>query len=75
MTKLPVLTAKQVIHALEKAGFYIHHQRGSHVRMLHSKNLELKVTIPYHSKDIPRGTLHRIIRQAGLIVDGFLKLL
>ena len=33
MTKLPVVSGKQVIKALGKAGFYIHHQKGSHVTL------------------------------------------
>jgi len=33
--KLPVLKAKEVVRALQRAGFYIHHQAGSHARLLH----------------------------------------
>ncbi|KAF5422865.1 MAG: putative RNA binding protein YcfA, dsRBD-like fold, HicA-like mRNA interferase family [Candidatus Methanomarinus sp.] len=33
MTKLPVVSGKQVIKALGKTGFYIHHQKGSHVTL------------------------------------------
>lgn len=36
MAKLPIVKPKEVIRALQKAGFYIHHQTGSHARFLHS---------------------------------------
>lgn len=76
MAKLPVLKPKQVIAALERAGFYIHHQRGSHARLLHKTRGDLHVTVPVHNKDIPPSLLkHRILKQAGLTGEEFLKLL
>ena len=39
---------------------------GSHVRLLHSRGSELRVTVAYHSRDLPRRTLTRILRQADL---------
>ena len=73
--KLPVLKAKDVVRALERAGFYIHHQSGSHARLLHPTRHELRVTVPIHSKDIPPSLLRRILRQAGLSDDEFAKLI
>jgi len=64
--KLPVLKAKEVVRALERAGFYIHHQTGSHARLLHRTKSDLRVTVPNHSKDIPPTLLRRILKQAGL---------
>lgn len=76
MAKLPVLKPKQVIAALERGGFYIHHQRGSHVRLLHKTRADLHVTVPVHNKDIPPSLLkHRILKQAALTEEEFLKLL
>jgi predicted RNA binding protein YcfA (HicA-like mRNA interferase family) len=73
MSSLPSLKAKQVVRALQRAGFYIHHQTGSHARMIHAENPARRVTIPIHGKDIPRGTLANIIRQSGLTIDEFLE--
>lgn len=74
--KLPVLKPKQVVAALLRAGFYIHHQRGSHARLLHRIHPELHVTVPIHNKDIPPSLLkHRILKQAGLSEEDFLALL
>jgi predicted RNA binding protein YcfA (HicA-like mRNA interferase family) len=72
---LPILKAREVVTALCKAGFFIHHSTGSHVQLKHRDNLELRVTVPNHSGDVPRGTLRSIIRQAGLTMDQFSALL
>jgi len=75
MDSLPVLKPRVVVNALLRGGFYIHHQTGSHVRLVHETRPDLRVTVPIHSKDTPKGTLRRIIRQAGLTVEEFLQLL
>jgi predicted RNA binding protein YcfA (HicA-like mRNA interferase family) len=75
MDSLPVIKPKEAIRAFLRGGFYIHHQTGSHARLIHETRTELRITVPIHSKDIPKGTLRRIIRQAGLTVEDFLKLL
>lgn len=72
---LPVVTAKECLRALRKAGFYIDHQTGSHARLLHESRLELRLTVPMHAKDLPRGTLKSILRQAGLSTKEFIELL
>jgi predicted RNA binding protein YcfA (HicA-like mRNA interferase family) len=75
MDSLPVLKPRVVVNALLRGGFYIHHQTGSHVRLIHETRPNLRVTVPIHSKDTPKGTLRRIIRQADLTVEEFLQLL
>jgi len=60
---------------LQRAGFFIDHQTGSHARLFHHMRPELKLTIPIHNKYLPQGTLRSILRQAGLSVEEFLKLL
>jgi predicted RNA binding protein YcfA (HicA-like mRNA interferase family) len=72
---LPVLKAREVVAALERAGFFIHHSTGSHVQLKHPDHPELRITVPYHSGDVPHGTLRSIIRQAGLTVEQFSALL
>jgi predicted RNA binding protein YcfA (HicA-like mRNA interferase family) len=73
--KLPVLKAKEVVRALERASFYVHHQTGSYARLLHSTRTDLRVTIPIHSKDIPPFLLKRILKQAGLSEEDSVSLL
>jgi predicted RNA binding protein YcfA (HicA-like mRNA interferase family) len=72
---LPIIKPRQCIRALERAGFYIHHQSGSHARLLHRTRADLRVTVPTHNKDLPRGTLRNILRQADLSADELLELL
>ena len=72
---LPVVKARECVQALQKAGFYIDHQRGSHARLLHQTDPSRKVTLPIHKKDLPPGTLKSILRQAGLSVAEFIALL
>ena len=69
---IPVLKPKLVIRTLERNGFYVHHVSGSHYIL---KKDGLRVTVPYHNKDLKPGTLKSIIEQAGLTVEEFLDLL
>ena len=73
--RLPALTARDVIRALERAGFRETRTSGSHRRLVHTSDPARKVTIPIHSGDLKRGTLRAIIAQAGFTVDEFLQLL
>jgi predicted RNA binding protein YcfA (HicA-like mRNA interferase family) len=70
--KLPALKPKVVIKALEQNGFYVHHVTGSHYIL---KKEKLRVTVPYHNKDLKPRTLKSIIEAVGLTVEEFLNLL
>ncbi len=73
MSKLPVVSGTECIKALEKIGFEDYRQRGSHI-VLVRKSPPAQTTIPNH-KELDRGTVRAIIRQAGLTVDEFVALL
>jgi predicted RNA binding protein YcfA (HicA-like mRNA interferase family) len=75
MSELPVVTPRQLLRALERSGFFIHHVRGSHYYLKHPGRPALRVTAPFHNKDIKRGTLRAILREAGLTVDALVDLL
>ena len=65
MSRLPVLSAREVIRILEQVGFEVVRQRGSHVRLKHEDGRV--VTVPVHSgQDISRGLLRKILRDAEL---------
>jgi len=72
--ELPVLKPKQVVAALEKAGFEVRRQTGSHVTM-YKTSIRYPISIPLHPGDLPKGTLRAIVRQAGLTVEELLGLL
>jgi predicted RNA binding protein YcfA (HicA-like mRNA interferase family) len=73
--RLPALRSKDVVSALERAGFVKSRMSGSHCRMVHPGDPTRKITIPIHAKNIKRGTLRAIIAQSGLTVGEFLALL
>ena len=73
--RLPALKAREVIRALERAGFVVSRTSGSHCRLIHSADPARKITVPVHSADLKRGTLRGIIAQAGLTVAEFIALL
>jgi len=61
MGALPMLTARQVLRALEQAGFQVRRQTGSHARLKHADGRV--VTVPVHAgQDIGRGLLRKILR-------------
>jgi len=69
--RLPGLTARQVLRALERAGFYVHHQTGSHATLKNRAEPARRVTVPIHPGDLQRGTLMAIIKKAGMTKDEF----
>jgi predicted RNA binding protein YcfA (HicA-like mRNA interferase family) len=75
MSKLPVITGYEVIKALRKTGFIATRHRGSHIRLKKIENGKtIKITVPVHG-ELKKGTLTRIIKDAGLTLDEFLQLL
>jgi predicted RNA binding protein YcfA (HicA-like mRNA interferase family) len=75
VTRLPALSYLKIIRALRKRGFLVVRQRGSHVRLQkETADGVLKLTVPAHDP-VKRGTLRRIIRDAGLSVEEFRELI
>jgi predicted RNA binding protein YcfA (HicA-like mRNA interferase family) len=60
----PPVTSSQVIARLKKDGWVLVNVRGSHHQFKHP-NKAGKVTVPHPKKDLPKGTLRSIYRQAG----------
>lgn len=73
MSELPIISGMDCVKALKKLGFYSKRQEGSHV-ILRRDNPFTQTVVPDH-KELDRGTLRAIIRQTGLSVDEFIKLL
>ncbi|MGB9717824.1 MAG: type II toxin-antitoxin system HicA family toxin [Thermoproteota archaeon] len=72
MSKLPVVSGRDVIRALSKLGFYPVRQRGSHVFLRHEDGR--RTVVPLH-EEINKTTLMDILNQIGLTKEEFLKLL
>jgi predicted RNA binding protein YcfA (HicA-like mRNA interferase family) len=73
VSKLPRISGRECVKALGKTNFYFKRQEGSHI-ILRRDNPFAQVVVPEH-KELDRGTLRAIIRQAGLSVDEFINLL
>ena len=72
MPKLPQLTGGEVVRRLKRLGFYEDHRKGSHVVLRHSATSAV-TEVPCHgSKTVKKGTLHAILKQAGVTVEQFL---
>jgi len=75
MTKIPSLPYDQIIRGLQRDGWIVVRQKGSHVRLQKRTSTGiLKLTIPAH-RPIKRSTLSHILKQAKLTVDEFKRLL
>jgi predicted RNA binding protein YcfA (HicA-like mRNA interferase family) len=62
--RLPVVSGAQLVRVLEQLGWEVVRQRGSHVRLKHSDRSAFLV-VPLH-RELKRGTLSGILRDAGL---------
>jgi len=71
---LPVVKPWEVVAALEKAGFEVRRQTGSHV-IMYKADIRRPISVPRHPGNLPKGTLRAIIREAGLTRTEFLKLI
>ncbi|MBW2038006.1 MAG: type II toxin-antitoxin system HicA family toxin [Deltaproteobacteria bacterium] len=73
MTKLPVVSGRQLCKILENIGYLIDHHTGSHIILRNINPPYRRLTVPDH-KEIAKGTLRAIMRQTGLTVKEFKKL-
>ena len=68
MPKLPSLNPQKIIKILEQNGFILDRVKGSHHIFYHPKT-KRRVVVPLHKKDLPKGTLLEILKQAGISKD------
>ena len=74
MSKVPSLPYDRIIRALQRDGWVVVRQKGSHIRLQkHTPAETLKLTVPAH-RPIKRSTLSHILKQARISVDDFLNL-
>jgi predicted RNA binding protein YcfA (HicA-like mRNA interferase family) len=75
LNKVPSLNYNFVVAALQRGGWVVVRQRGSHIRM-HKQTSEgvRKITVPAH-KPIKRSTLAKLLADADLPIAEFLRLL
>lgn len=68
MGKLPQISGQELCKALEKDGFLFVRQTGSHkIYQKHSEEGVITIPVPVHSsKSLKKGTLHNILKKAGI---------
>jgi predicted RNA binding protein YcfA (HicA-like mRNA interferase family) len=72
LSKIPSENYDRILAALQRLGFSVLRQRGSHVRLQRQLPTRLiKITVPAH-KPVKRSTLSRILKQAEISLDDFL---
>jgi len=75
MPKLPSISGNRAVQCFEKVGYQVVRQRGSHIRMCHkSDSTKRLLTIPRH-KTLGKGLMRKLLRDAELTIEEFLKLL
>jgi predicted RNA binding protein YcfA (HicA-like mRNA interferase family) len=75
MTKVPSKNYQQIVNALQRDGWVVVRQKGSHIRLQkHVGSETLKITIPAH-RPVKRPTLSHILKQARLSLERFIELL
>jgi len=75
VTSIPSLSYREIVSALQRDGWVVVRQRGSHIRLQkHIEDWTLKLTVPAH-RPVKRSTLSHILKQAELELDRFLELL
>jgi predicted RNA binding protein YcfA (HicA-like mRNA interferase family) len=66
MAPHPSIKPKKLIKLLLSQGFYIHTQKGSHIKLKHVDDPKKIVIVPYHNKELKPKTLLSIIKSAGI---------
>jgi len=72
--RLPAVTPREAVRALERCGWQLDRVKGSHHVFRHPDH-QHRVVVPVHARDLARGTLNAIIEASGVSREEFLKLL
>jgi predicted RNA binding protein YcfA (HicA-like mRNA interferase family) len=65
MSTTPAFTSKELIRVLTERGFVLDRQKGSHA-IYKLPDGTRRAVVPMHNRDIPKGTFHSILKQAGI---------
>lgn len=74
MSVLPRISGREAVAAFRRLGYEVDRQRGSHIILRHSEPPHRRLTVPDH-REIGKGTLRALIREAGITVKEFSTLL
>ena len=74
MSKLPIVSGRGAVRAFERVGYQVDHQTGSHIILRHESSPYRRLTVPNH-RELAKGTLRTLVREAGLTIEQFRELL
>jgi len=74
VTRLPVVSGPEAVRAFEKTGYRVSHQTGSHIILRRDAPPYRHLSVPNH-RELAKGMLRGLIRDAGLTVQEFAALL
>ena len=74
MPKLPTISPEKLARVLERSGFLLDRIKGSH-HVYYNPRTQKTVVIPFHGKDLPKGILNEILKQAGITREDLAELL
>jgi predicted RNA binding protein YcfA (HicA-like mRNA interferase family) len=72
--RVPIVSGRDLVRALERTGYVVDRQKGSHIILRHTEPPFRRVTVPDH-KEVAKGTLRAILRHTGLTADELARLL
>lgn len=75
MARMPVLSARDILRALQRVGFERVGQKGSHIRLKGVRAGRKRIVIVPNHDEVTPGTLKSILRQSGLTRDEWRRLL
>ena len=73
MPALPVVSGREAVRAFQKHGWEAARQRGSHIVLVKEDSI-VSLSVPDH-REVAKGTLRRLIRDAGITVEQFIEAL
>lgn len=74
MPKLPNISPEKLGRVLEKCGFGLERIKGSH-HFYHNPETKKSTIVPFHGKDVPKGLLNEILKEAGISREELLECL
>lgn len=73
MSTLPRISGREAVAVFRRLGYEVDRQKGSHIILRHSAPPFRRLTVPDH-REIAKGTLRALIREAGITVEEFVAL-
>lgn len=73
MSALPRISGREAVTAFRRLGYEVDRQKGSHLILRHPSPPHRRLTVPDH-RELAKGTLRALIREAGVTVEEFVEL-